>query len=228
MSETGGMEPTEESAQTIEAFADYGVSGLPEMLADRGQRVREIVPQIWSMSVTLTDGDLTFTLVASSPEVATLDGVQYAAGGPCEAAVREQREVEIRQTDSPMVEEDWRLFASARPGRGKHRHFRGCLAVGGEHDYDGGLRRPVSGHRAGQVDCVRVDGQRDRAARGEHGGDGVLVRGQAVPGPSQRAGDRAQRLGPGIRARHCVKSWVPCVRPGEPGYVSSRGRSELA
>lgn len=118
MSDTGGMEPTEESAQTIQAFADYGASGLPEMLADRGQRVREIVPEIWGMSVTLTDGDLTFTLVASSPEVATLDGVQYVAGGPCEAAVREQREVEIGQTDSPMVEEDWRLFAAASAAAG--------------------------------------------------------------------------------------------------------------
>jgi GAF domain-containing protein len=120
MSDVGGMEPTEESAQTIQAFADYGASGLPEMLAERGQRVREIVPQIWGMSVTLTDGELTFTLVASSPEVAALDGVQYATGGPCVAAVLEQREVEIGQTDSPMVEEDWRLFASASAAAGVH------------------------------------------------------------------------------------------------------------
>ena len=57
MSEQGPMEPTPESAQTIERFAEYGESGLPEMLADMGRRVQEIVPQIWGMSVTLTEGD---------------------------------------------------------------------------------------------------------------------------------------------------------------------------
>jgi hypothetical protein len=35
------------SAETMESFADYGVSGLPEILAESGRRVREIVPQIW-------------------------------------------------------------------------------------------------------------------------------------------------------------------------------------
>jgi GAF domain-containing protein len=118
MSDTGGMEPTEESGQTIEAFAEYGVSGLPEMLANSGRRVREIVPQIWGMSVTLSDGELTFTLVASSAEIAALDGVQYAAGGPCVAAAQEQREIGIKDTDSPMVEEEWRVFAAASAAAG--------------------------------------------------------------------------------------------------------------
>jgi GAF domain-containing protein len=118
MSEAGGMEPTEESARTIEAFAEYGVSGLPEMLAESGRRVRQIVPAIWGMSVTLNDGDLTFTLVASSPEVAALDGVQYVAGGPCVAAAQDEREVGIEETDSPMVEHDWQLFAAASAAAG--------------------------------------------------------------------------------------------------------------
>ncbi len=59
------MEPTEESAQRIESFTQYGATGIPEMLAETGRRVRQIVPQIWGMSVSLNDGDLTFTLVAS-------------------------------------------------------------------------------------------------------------------------------------------------------------------
>jgi GAF domain-containing protein len=112
------MEPTQESAQTIEAFAQYGASGLPEMLAESGRRVRQIVPAIWGMSVTLNDGELTFTLVASSPEVAALDGVQYAAGGPCVAAAEEQRQIGIEQTDSPMVEQEWQLFATASAAAG--------------------------------------------------------------------------------------------------------------
>jgi hypothetical protein len=118
MSENSGLEPTEASARTIESFAQYGVSGIPEMLAESARKVREIVPEIWGMSVTLNDGELTFTLVASSEEVAALDGVQYAAGGPCVAANEEQREIGIDQTDSPLVEEDWQLFASASAAAG--------------------------------------------------------------------------------------------------------------
>src|ERR1700709_1117182 len=106
MADAGEMKPTQKSAETIEAFAEYGDSGLPEMLADSGRRVREIVPAIWGMSVTLIDGDLTFTLVSSSSDVAALDGVQYAAGGPCVSAVDDQREVGLPDLEDPMVEED--------------------------------------------------------------------------------------------------------------------------
>jgi GAF domain-containing protein len=130
MSDSHGMEPTEESAQTIEAFARYGESGLPEMLADMGRRVQEIVPQIWGMSVTLRDGELTFTLVSSSAEAAALDGVQYAAGGPCVDAVDEGREVRIEEIDGPMVEEEWRLFATASAAQG----VRSTLSLPLTHD----------------------------------------------------------------------------------------------
>jgi GAF domain-containing protein len=112
------MEPTEESAQTIEAFTQYGVTGIPEMLAETGRRVRRVVPAIWGMSVSLTDGDLTFTLVASSTEAAVLDGVQYASGGPCVDAIQDQREVGIEDIDGPMVESDWQMFASAGAAAG--------------------------------------------------------------------------------------------------------------
>jgi GAF domain-containing protein len=126
------MEPTEESARTIEAFAQYGVSGLPEMLADSGRRVREIVPQIWGMSVTMSDGELTFTLVASSAEAAALDGVQYAAGGPCVAAAQEQREIGLEEVDSPMVEADWQLFGAASAAAGVRSTLSFPLNLAGE------------------------------------------------------------------------------------------------
>jgi GAF domain len=132
MSETGGMEPTQESAQTIEAFAQYGITGLPEMLAESGRRVRQIVPDIWGMSVTLNEGELTFTLVSSSAEVAALDGLQYAAGGPCVAAAEEQREVGIDQTDSPMVEDEWQMFASASAAAGVRSTLSFLLNLRGE------------------------------------------------------------------------------------------------
>jgi GAF domain-containing protein len=126
------MEPTEESAQTIEAFAQYGVTGIPEMLAETGRRVRQIVPEIWGMSVSLSDGDLTFTVVASSAGTAILDGVQYAAGGPCVAAIEDQHEVSIPDIDGPMVEEEWRLFASASAAAGVRSTLSFPLNMGGE------------------------------------------------------------------------------------------------
>lgn len=132
MSESGGMEPTEESSRTIEAFARYGETGIPEMLANTARQARQIVPAIWGMSVTLTDGELTFTLVASSAEVAALDGLQYAAGGPCVDAVAEQREVSVENLDSPLVEEDWRLFASASAAAGVRSTLSFPLVIDGE------------------------------------------------------------------------------------------------
>ena len=132
MSQSGGMEPTQESAETIEAFAQYGETGIPEMLAETGRRARQIVPQIWGMSVTLVDGELTFTLVSSSAEVAALDGVQYAAGGPCIDAVAKQHEVSVKDLDSPMVEEEWQLFASASAAAGVRSTLSFPLMVDGE------------------------------------------------------------------------------------------------
>jgi GAF domain-containing protein len=126
------MEPTEESAQTIEAFAEYGVTGIPEMLAETARHVQRIVPQIWGMSVSLSDGDLTFTLVASSAEVAALDGVQYASGGPCVAAIEDQREVNVEDIAAPMAEQDWQLFASASAAAGVRSTLSFPLTLGGE------------------------------------------------------------------------------------------------
>jgi GAF domain-containing protein len=126
------MEPTEESAKTIEAFVQYGVTGIPEMLAETGRRVRQVVPQIWGMSVSLTDGDLTFTLVSSSAAAAVLDGVQYAAGGPCVDAIQEHREVNIEDIDGPMVEGDWQLFASASAAAGVRSTLSFPLSLNGQ------------------------------------------------------------------------------------------------
>jgi GAF domain-containing protein len=126
------MEPTEESAQTMEAFAQYGVTGIPEMLAETALQVQRIVPQIWGMSVSLSDGDLTFTLVASSAEVAALDGVQYASGGPCVKAIQDQREVNVEDIADPMGEQDWQLFASASAAAGVRSTLSFPLVVGGE------------------------------------------------------------------------------------------------
>src|SRR5689334_17522445 len=126
-----GMEPIEESARTIEAFTRYGDTEIPEMLAETARQARRIVPEIWGMSLTLVEGDLTFTLVSSSAEVAALDGVQYAAGGPCVEAAVEGREVSVEDLDSPMVEQDWQVFAAASAAAGVRSTLSFPLTVDG-------------------------------------------------------------------------------------------------
>ena len=198
MSDAGGMEPTSESAETIEAFAQYGESGLPEMLADSGRRVREIVPEIWGMSVTMSDGELTFTMVASSAEVAALDGVQYAAGGPCVEAVDEGREVGIERMDSPMVEENWRLFATASAAAGVRSTLSFPLTsqgqvIGGVNLY-ASVDDAFAGHEAELADVFGAI-----ASQGVSNADmGFASRRRAERGPARIAEESAIDMAVGV------------------------------
>ncbi len=69
--------------------------------------------------------------MASSPDVAVLDGVQYATSGPCVAAIREAHELSIEDIDSPMVEQDWQMFALASAASGVRSTLSFPLSLGG-------------------------------------------------------------------------------------------------
>jgi GAF domain-containing protein len=115
------MEPIPESADVLESLGRHTGAHLADMLARAGSRVREIVPDCWGMSISVVEADLTLTLVATSAEVLALDAVQYASDGPCLEAIREDRVVSVARIDggeSPLVEEEWRLFASASAAAG--------------------------------------------------------------------------------------------------------------
>ena len=64
------------------------------------------------MSIGRLDRGLTFTLVASAVEVAILDGIQYAAGGPCVEGAHQAEALELDEVDV-LDEERWRLFSEA-------------------------------------------------------------------------------------------------------------------
>lgn len=110
------MEPIPE---TVEALAELeqgseGESLLTELtrLAIRG---REIVPDLVGVSIAPTDHGVTFTLVATAEDVAVLDAVQYAAGGPC---VEGARTGEVVDFDHDVLDEErWRLFSEATAAR---------------------------------------------------------------------------------------------------------------
>jgi GAF domain-containing protein len=100
--------------ETREALAEFVTLDDPdvdELLADLGRRAQAIVPDLVGLSLGLAHEGLTFTLLASSNGVASIDAAQYADGGPCvEVTEGRMDSAEIEVTD-PMDEEQWRLFA---------------------------------------------------------------------------------------------------------------------
>jgi GAF domain-containing protein len=100
--------------ETREALAEFVTLDDPdvdELLADLGRRAQAIVPDLVGLSLGLAHEGLTFTLLASSNGVASIDAAQYADGGPCvEVTEGRMDSAEIDVTD-PMDEEQWRLFS---------------------------------------------------------------------------------------------------------------------
>lgn len=88
------VSPLEPIPETVEALNNLDVvtadSDLITWMTRLANRAREVVPSLTGASIARLDAGLTFTLVASSPEVAVLDAVQYAAGGPCVKGARQR------------------------------------------------------------------------------------------------------------------------------------------
>jgi GAF domain-containing protein len=84
-------------------------------LVAASRRVRVVVPDLVGVSLAELRRGLSFTVVASSDEIAALDAVQYLDSGPC---------VDVGTEPLGLVHEDllnearWRLFARATAARG--------------------------------------------------------------------------------------------------------------
>jgi len=108
--------------ETFEAIDEYGpfVEGGDDDLLDRllnlAERVTLVVPDCVGMSMTSAEHGVTFTLVASTADVAVLDAIQYLDDGPC------VRSVEVGAAlgfdTAAMDEEGWRLFSQTTSARG--------------------------------------------------------------------------------------------------------------
>ena len=111
------MEPIPE---TVEAVNELDPSAHPpdllSSLLRHAIRAKEVVPDLVGVSIAVLEEGITFTLVATSDEIAVLDAIQYAAGGPC---VEGARSDEIREfhPDSVLDEARWQLFAEATAAR---------------------------------------------------------------------------------------------------------------
>ena len=112
------MEPIPETLAAINEL-DPAVDeiALLEQLMDRADRARTIAPECVGVSVASLDVGVTFTLVATSDEIAALDAVQYLAGGPCEEAIEIDQGLATVISD-PLTEATWRSFSRASAAAG--------------------------------------------------------------------------------------------------------------
>lgn len=110
------MTPMEPVPETVEALNELDPSlddgGLLASLRRLADQAQEEVPDLVGASVAWLEENLTFTMVATAEQIAVLDAIQYAAGGPCVDAARV---AEVLQFDDGDVlsEQEWQLFAEA-------------------------------------------------------------------------------------------------------------------
>lgn len=109
--ENVNLKPVAESRVAFDWLGYYSDEAIEESMARMGRLVREIVPACVAISLTVADGDLTFTLMCEQPGAALLDAMQFLDGGPCERAVDD---ASIGATSClPTDEGAWQLFARA-------------------------------------------------------------------------------------------------------------------
>jgi GAF domain-containing protein len=76
------------------------------------------VPGLVGVSLASRDHGLTFTVVATTDEIAALDAVQYLSSGPCVDAIDLGHG--ISTPDGLLSEQRWHYFARASAARGVH------------------------------------------------------------------------------------------------------------
>jgi len=110
------MEPIEESREALHALRTEGVR-LEADLRVMAREAQRIVPECVGLSLADLRGGLTFTLVATSRQIATLDAVQYLDGGPCVDAVHQERIEHVTPSDL-TAEKRWSMFALTTAAHG--------------------------------------------------------------------------------------------------------------
>jgi GAF domain-containing protein len=106
------MEPIPETVEALNELDPTDERGLIARLGRLAARAQDIVPDLLGVSVSQLEEGLTFTLVATAEEIAVLDAVQYATGGPCVDGAHTDQVLEF-DNDDVLDEERWRLFAQA-------------------------------------------------------------------------------------------------------------------
>lgn len=112
------MEPIPETDEAVGELDPFSTEeDLLERLVEKSRQVTAVVPECVGVSVAATELGATFTLVASSEEIASLDAVQYVEGGPCVDEADAEGPVEMSRADL-LDEEAWRTFAQVTAAHG--------------------------------------------------------------------------------------------------------------
>ena len=112
------MEPIPETLEALaelDAFVDDG--SLLDELRRRAELARQVAPGLVGVSVAYREHGMTFTLIATSEEIAALDGVQYLAAGPCVDAIADGVG-RATTSDDLFSEPRWHAFARATASAG--------------------------------------------------------------------------------------------------------------
>lgn len=114
------MQPIPETLQALdelEAHVDEKALGAGLLAA--ADSARAIAPGLVGVSVATRELDVTFTLVATDEEIATLDAVQYVSSGPCVDAIDLGHGI-ATSPGGLLSESLWRDFARASAAAGVH------------------------------------------------------------------------------------------------------------
>jgi GAF domain-containing protein len=111
------MKPVPETSRALSELAPYGDVDLAADLDRTARRVQAVVPDCVGFSLSLLAEGLTFTLAATSEEIAALDAVQYLDGGPCVDAFSAGTVLSVPALDV-ADEAQWGLFALAGAAAG--------------------------------------------------------------------------------------------------------------
>jgi GAF domain-containing protein len=109
--ETRTLEPMPETRQAMAELMTRDGPDIDEVLAALGQVARQLVPQVVGLSLGMVREGVTFTLIASNSGLGALDATQYLDGGPCVEVTEKRRDVVQFDTDDPLDEGRWLLFA---------------------------------------------------------------------------------------------------------------------
>ena len=111
------MEPVPETREVLDELVSQGDVEIGVTLLRMGRAAQQIVPQCVGLSLALLEDGLTFTLVATTTEIAALDAIQYLDGGPCVEAAHEAQVINVDRDDI-TAEQQWRLYAQATAAAG--------------------------------------------------------------------------------------------------------------
>jgi GAF domain-containing protein len=113
------LEPLPETREALLSINRWSDRDLTAELLRQGELVEEIVPNLVGLSLALVKDGLTFTIAATHRQVALLDAIQYAFGGPCVDAALQDTAVRSGDTDTGLLDEQrWVEFARVGAAHG--------------------------------------------------------------------------------------------------------------